>query len=298
MAGDQTEEVPGDELGDLARRFRQHDCELIAAQARKDVAGATPLPECRGDAAQQLIADGMAELVVDRLEAVQVHHQHRAALPQTGVPLELTIELLIEPAPIEQAGQQIMIDDVLQLALKPATLGDVLHLVDHRQRCLPVARGREPDSHRVAVGASQPELCHVLRELPGQQTPPALSIELSVLRFDQVVQPPADELQKPRQFKPHGPPPDPQTAKVEVAQNERVSGPIVRVQPPRRSAERRTFVQRSRMLGRRGVRSAPATGAAGPPAPTGRRASDAAARRAASPRPHPAGWPGSTSGDR
>ncbi len=45
--------------------------------------------------------------------------------------LELPVELLLEPAPVGESGERIVIGHPAQLLLVPAALGDVLHLHEH-----------------------------------------------------------------------------------------------------------------------------------------------------------------------
>ncbi|MOA30324.1 hypothetical protein D3C78_1514050 [compost metagenome] len=54
--------------------------ELVAAHAREDVVGAQAGLQLFGHAAQDLVAGGMAEGVVDPFEAIQVEIQHGHAL--------------------------------------------------------------------------------------------------------------------------------------------------------------------------------------------------------------------------
>ena len=56
----------------------QQDDEFVAAQARHGVDVAQLLLEAHGDVLEQQVADGVAEAVVDVLEAVQVEEQHGA----------------------------------------------------------------------------------------------------------------------------------------------------------------------------------------------------------------------------
>jgi hypothetical protein len=54
----------------------EHD-ELVTAVARNDVAGADVVLDRRGDVAQNAVAVGVSVPIVDRLELVEVEHQHR-----------------------------------------------------------------------------------------------------------------------------------------------------------------------------------------------------------------------------
>ena len=59
---------------------RSRIAELVAAEARHGVAGAQAAGEPSADLLQQLVAGVVAERVVDLLEAVEVHQQHRDLL--------------------------------------------------------------------------------------------------------------------------------------------------------------------------------------------------------------------------
>ena len=50
----------------------------------------------------------MAVYVVDRLEAVEVEHQHGGAVPVVRDVRQGLVELLVEVAPVRQAGQRIV----------------------------------------------------------------------------------------------------------------------------------------------------------------------------------------------
>ena len=67
--------------------FLDDDHELVAAQARQQVGLAQRLRQRGGHALQQLVADTMAQRVVDVLEPVQIDEQHAdatAVAPRLG----------------------------------------------------------------------------------------------------------------------------------------------------------------------------------------------------------------------
>ena len=92
-------------------------------------AAVSPVPasaaDAIGDGLQQLVADGVAEGVVDRFEVVEVdeQHDHRVGLgarhPQ-GV-----IHAIEEQRPVGEPGQLVVEGAVAELALEVALLGDV-----------------------------------------------------------------------------------------------------------------------------------------------------------------------------
>ena len=88
----------------------EEDGELVAAVAAEHVGAAEALPQQPGEALQQAVARRVAEGVVDRLEAVEVDHRvrHLPLLPVGAGDLDL--DLLLEVAVVEQAGQAVVGD--------------------------------------------------------------------------------------------------------------------------------------------------------------------------------------------
>jgi hypothetical protein len=94
----------------------QQQRELVSPQARHQVIGAHPAGNALGHERQELVAGGMAQAVVDELEAVEVQEHHGVALG--GVPYRLLhhlVELLHEAAPVGQAGEGVVEGDVVHL---------------------------------------------------------------------------------------------------------------------------------------------------------------------------------------
>ena len=78
------------------RRVGEDERELVAADAREHVGLAQHLPQGVADAHQQGIAGGMAERVVDALEAVEVEQHERCRATVAARPADLAIELLLK----------------------------------------------------------------------------------------------------------------------------------------------------------------------------------------------------------
>ena len=75
---DRLKQPPRQQHGILrARQPALDDRELIGVEAGDDIVLAQRRAQALGDAAQQLVADAVAERIVDRLEIVEVEHQHR-----------------------------------------------------------------------------------------------------------------------------------------------------------------------------------------------------------------------------
>ena len=102
-------------------RAADEDGEVVAAEARDDVRVLDAAHEPGGDAAQQLVADRVAERVVDALEVVEVdeHHGHLAR----GARLERLAHLLAEQRAVGEAGERVVAGLVLKLVLQVVQLG-------------------------------------------------------------------------------------------------------------------------------------------------------------------------------
>ena len=105
----------------------QEDRELVSAQPRQRVA----LPQARLQAPrrrdQQLVADHVAETVVDDLEAVQIEIEHGEAAAETAAPalVEPPPEPLDEHGAVGEPGQRIEEADAAEPLLRDRLLGRV-----------------------------------------------------------------------------------------------------------------------------------------------------------------------------
>jgi hypothetical protein len=112
-----------------ARRLEQHR-ELVAAQPRHGVAAARGREQPLGHAAQQRVARGVAERVVDPLEAVEVEHQHRHLL---GVRAgERLGQPLAQPGAVGQPGERVVQRLVRVGGARVAQLVDEQHVAHGR----------------------------------------------------------------------------------------------------------------------------------------------------------------------
>ena len=74
----------------------------------------------------------MSQAVVDRLEVVQVEHQHRIAPAAALQSLVSVLESIAEQRSIRQPRQGIMKCLMLELTLKPHTISHIVRTNDHR----------------------------------------------------------------------------------------------------------------------------------------------------------------------
>ena len=117
-------------LGDVDRAVDaaavlEQDRELVAAEAGGGVAGAGGAADAIGDGLQQLVADGVAERVVDRLEVVEVDEQHDDRVGLGTGDAQGVVHAVEEQRPVGEPGQLVVEGAVAELALEVALLGDV-----------------------------------------------------------------------------------------------------------------------------------------------------------------------------
>jgi hypothetical protein len=167
----------------------QQDHELVAAHARDQVAGAGDAPvEAVGDGHEQLVADVVAEAVVDDLEPVEVEVAEREPGVRRGV-VEEGGEPLVEECPVRQVRQRVVQRLVPQAALQQVTLTDVL---EHRHHVAPDAgfvadeRHGEVGPDDLAVLAEVPLLHAEVVDLALHELPVDLPHVGSVVRMDEV----------------------------------------------------------------------------------------------------------------
>ena len=105
--------------GDDARRRRASGCtpravvleqhgELVAAEARRGVRRARAVGQARGRGAQELVAGGVADAVVDGLEAVEVDEEHAQLGLAAGRHVERVLEAVEEERAVGQPGQRVV----------------------------------------------------------------------------------------------------------------------------------------------------------------------------------------------
>ena len=105
----------GHEIGLLGLHMREQHAELVAAQPGHAVDLARAPPKRGRDRPQQRVAGGVAVLVVDALEAVDVDHQQRGVLAEAPAALELRVDVALEAAPVVHEGQRV----ALRVAAQP-----------------------------------------------------------------------------------------------------------------------------------------------------------------------------------
>ncbi len=86
----------------------QQQRELVATDTRRDVASAQTVTQLLADLAQHGVAALVTDLVVDRLEAVEVEEYESEAPAVAHAAADRRAEVIVEPATVVQAGEGIV----------------------------------------------------------------------------------------------------------------------------------------------------------------------------------------------
>ena len=119
----------------------EQDRELVAAEARRGVAGPELVAQPVGRGHEQLVAGGVAEAVVDRLEPVEVEDHHRERPLAPGEAGDRVVDAVGEQGAVGQLRQRVVERPVAELALEAVPLGDVLDRDQHRVLAVEVELG-------------------------------------------------------------------------------------------------------------------------------------------------------------
>ena len=111
----------GDAGGALVVAAVEQDGELVAAEPRRQVARAQAGAQAARERDQQLVADLVAEAVVDVLEVVEVEQEHDGAAVGPG---DRGLHLLREQLAVGEPGERVVVGAVLEPG---AVLGQLPH---------------------------------------------------------------------------------------------------------------------------------------------------------------------------
>ena len=101
----------------VALEVGQQEHELVAAVAGEQVGRAGAAGEPRGDLAQQLVAGGVPERVVDELEVVEVDVEHGGGAAVAARAGERQRRVLLELGAVGEAGQRVVVGHVPHVLL-------------------------------------------------------------------------------------------------------------------------------------------------------------------------------------
>ncbi|KTT92351.1 hypothetical protein NS44R_14625, partial [Mammaliicoccus sciuri] len=110
-----------------------HDGEFVGVETGQRIFLAQRRAQTLGDGAQQLVADAVAERLVDRLEIVEPQHQHRDLVGRAAGMLQHLVHLLAQQVTVGQAGQAVVLGHEGQPRLGALALGDVHQREQHRR---------------------------------------------------------------------------------------------------------------------------------------------------------------------
>ena len=148
----------------------QHD-ELVAADPRDRVPGAKHPRHPPRQRHQEMVANGMAEAVVDELEAVDVDEQNRAAAARLAPGAHYGLVYAVhEQRPVGEPGERVVKCVVLEPDLGAAAIGDVRERARHPCHLGVAAADREAAAEHPApgsIGVAHPVLGFQMRCMPG-----------------------------------------------------------------------------------------------------------------------------------
>ena len=104
----------------------RHDGKLVSPQSGDDVRLPGALAQALGNHLEELVADWMAERVVNFLEQVEVDAQQGQILAAPPSPRELLPKVLLEQHPVRQPGERVVPGHVQKLRLQALALLEVL----------------------------------------------------------------------------------------------------------------------------------------------------------------------------
>ena len=126
------------------RQIFEHDHELVAAEARHQIARAQALFEPFGHQAQQPIACSMTQGIVDLLEAIDVDEQQRQRRSGAARLLNCVIERLVEHDAVREARQLVEVRELANALLRFMPLDRDLGEIGDAVEEFELARGRMP----------------------------------------------------------------------------------------------------------------------------------------------------------
>ena len=121
---DRLHQAVGDVLRLLGGGAAEEHRELVAAEASREVDRPDARLDAPGDGDQELVADVVAEAVVDRLEVVEVEEEHCRATDVAVV--ERAADPLREEHPVRQSRERVVVGLVPELVLQLRELRDGL----------------------------------------------------------------------------------------------------------------------------------------------------------------------------
>ena len=109
----------GHDLCMIRRRLRKEERKLVSTEPRENIRLTHALLQQPGNPLQEIVARFVAEAIVDVLEVIEIDDEHGSwgSIPRRS--FNFPRQLPLEPPPVVEPGQEIVIDEILEL-LAPA----------------------------------------------------------------------------------------------------------------------------------------------------------------------------------
>ncbi len=114
----------------------EQEDELVSPQPRRRIRSPETVPDPLCDADQHLVAEIVAQRIIDLLEAVQIDENHGKGLVLSFAQADRMIDALVQQHPVGQAGQGVAIGQFLDALHRGHLLGEILEKHDVVQRLL------------------------------------------------------------------------------------------------------------------------------------------------------------------
>jgi hypothetical protein len=124
--------------------------EFVAAEPRDQIAVADAAPDPSRHRLQQLVADMVAERVVDALEFVDVDIEQGELLAARDL-LQLAFHLLAEQYAVGQVGERVVMGEMRDLLVRAPPLGDVVDDVDEIADVAAIVADTDPRRGDIAL---------------------------------------------------------------------------------------------------------------------------------------------------
>ncbi len=151
-----------DSVGNLQRFLApyagQERFELVAADARNQILASQNVPQHAGKRFEHAVACVMAVSIVDALELVQIHHQHRDRLAQKNRFKQLLGKCFRKTLPVHQPSQVVRFRLRLQSQFLHSQVGYIPHnrnRADLRSRMILEGVNADMDKADFAAGQAQ-----------------------------------------------------------------------------------------------------------------------------------------------
>ena len=136
----------------------EDDRELVAAEPGRDVGVAKRGLDALAHLHQQPVADQVATAVIDRLELVEIEIEHDERRAVAFEPRDRLLEVLGELGAVEQAGQGVVVGEIVDAPFGVLFGGDVRRRADIAGIAAEFVEGRLAGQPPVALDAGDGDL--------------------------------------------------------------------------------------------------------------------------------------------